>query len=111
VSQFIGQLHAHANCTDYLHEFLELIEQKMLVVEPPDLNKTRRMYCDELSVDLKIKYNRCLSDKTYAFAKAPWCNKQLNAENPLTDAFEVGMEEEAKKVVAEHKERLPLCWN
>jgi hypothetical protein len=34
VSQWIKQLHNHSQCTQYLHELLNLIEGRMLVVEP-----------------------------------------------------------------------------
>lgn len=73
----------------------------MLVVEPPDLNKTRRMYCEELYQALKAKYEKCRADKDYASQKNPWHRRQPNAENPIIDCFELGLDEEAEKVIAE----------
>ncbi|ROW10403.1 hypothetical protein VMCG_01820 [Cytospora schulzeri] len=42
VSTFIDDLHKHERCTEYLHDFLNLIQMEMLVIKPPACNSKEK---------------------------------------------------------------------
>jgi serine/threonine protein kinase len=107
--QFFDKLHTHPNCTEYFHEFLDMIKHNMLVVEPDTVYKTRRMYCEEVSETLKKAYQKCRKDVDYAIKKRPWTSRRLTAE-PLTESVKISMTDEAKEVIAENLRILRPHW-
>lgn len=67
VTEFIHACHSNAKCTQYLHDFLDIIERKMLVI---DLQG--REVCDRLAMDLRRILEDCQSNEDYATKAAPW---------------------------------------
>ncbi|KAK8000984.1 FAD binding domain protein [Apiospora marii] len=70
VVQFIHQLRSHPKCSDYIHNLLDLIYTKMLVIESK--SSERRMACIHVHRELKIMRERCCADAYYATAGNPW---------------------------------------
>ncbi|KAI1739892.1 hypothetical protein F4680DRAFT_448506 [Xylaria scruposa] len=69
VTAFFDRLHEHANCTEYIHEFLMLIQDEMLVLESGDTSHSNRIRTDELSRELSSLYKKCSNQETYATKK------------------------------------------
>jgi len=67
--QFIDNLHRHENCTNFIHDFINLIQQKMLMVDPRE-----RHSCDQVKTALDKVYNKCREDIDYASKRNPWRN-------------------------------------
>lgn len=73
VSRFIDDLHRHARCTEYLHDFLNLIQMEMLVIKPPACNSKEkgRIEVGELVTKLKGMLRES-NDHEYAWTPASW---------------------------------------
>jgi hypothetical protein len=65
--QFIAKLHAHDSCTEYIHDFLTVIEKDMLIVKPDDPAVRGRSSCNEVKAKLHDMLKRCRADASYAF--------------------------------------------
>lgn len=59
--QFIERLHRLPACTKYLHEFLDLIEQEMLVIKPTDPAEKGRISAAALAFRLGAMRKLCTS--------------------------------------------------
>jgi serine/threonine protein kinase len=57
---WITSLHEHRSCSDYIHDFLELIEHHMLVADPKG-----RLTAAALSGKMKEMYSRCQDNPQY----------------------------------------------
>ncbi|KAJ8131727.1 hypothetical protein O1611_g1897 [Lasiodiplodia mahajangana] len=66
VTQSIGEFHSNPRCTQYLHEFLDLIEREMLVMDPTD-----RIKCPQLYERLNRMFERCKNSEGYAMDAMP----------------------------------------
>ncbi|KAJ8120389.1 hypothetical protein ONZ43_g2891 [Nemania bipapillata] len=66
VVMMIAEFHSHPRCTQYLHEFLELIEHGMLVINPEG-----RVKCWRLHERLDAMWKKCQSNKDYAMKPLP----------------------------------------
>jgi serine/threonine protein kinase len=60
VTAWIAGLHKHGNCSDYIRDFLDVIEHHMIVADP-----TGRLTAAALSYKLKEMYRRCQDDPEY----------------------------------------------
>ncbi|KAH7385336.1 kinase-like domain-containing protein [Phaeosphaeria sp. MPI-PUGE-AT-0046c] len=67
VTDFIDDLHRHANCTDFIHELLNMIKEKMLIVE-----SSERKSCEVIWRCLDEMYQKCAADADYAASSNPW---------------------------------------
>lgn len=72
--QFIFSLHSHKLCTEFLHEFLELIRRDMIVVKPKHKG---RINCGELHQRLLDMVDRCKNDTDYASMPVPRSRNDL----------------------------------
>lgn len=75
VKAWISSLHSHERCTEYIHDFLELIENSMLKPDP-----TLRLSAFEISLILERQYNRCKEDHAYYQLGQPWVVKNTSEE-------------------------------
>ncbi|KAK8078884.1 hypothetical protein PG994_002691 [Apiospora phragmitis] len=80
VVQFICELHAHAKCSDYFHDLLNLIFQKMLVVEVASDNK--RIPCYQVYKKLNDMHEKCHTKKEYATMPTPWKSQDITMPVP-----------------------------
>ncbi|KAK8029777.1 hypothetical protein PG993_011068 [Apiospora rasikravindrae] len=70
VVEFIHQLHMHTKCSAFIHDILDLIYTKMLVIEISSSNE--RISCVEVHRELTELYKECCKSKEYATAPKPW---------------------------------------
>jgi hypothetical protein len=89
----IHDFHAHKDCSEIIHEFLDFIHDHMLVVESKDplSMKRKRGSCKEVFKKLDHLYKK-LTDQSYKLTAAPW--EQRNFSIP--DAVEADLHEVAK---------------
>jgi hypothetical protein len=78
LSQTIDQLHRHANCSDFCHEFLNLIQCDMWVVD-----SSKRLECYAVWKRLRKMLNQCRMDKVYAVVGKPWLNAPGSVSQPM----------------------------
>ncbi|KAK3303130.1 kinase-like domain-containing protein [Chaetomium strumarium] len=71
VTNFIKVLHAHRNCSAYLHDFLDLIQTRMLLIESDPVLSDKRITCGELRNRLEGMRAKCDDDPKYASTPAP----------------------------------------
>lgn len=50
--QCIQELREHPNCTEYIRDFLSLVENHVMVVKPQDPNDRGRIEIQELTAEL-----------------------------------------------------------
>ena len=77
-NQFIAELHSHPSCTDYIHDFLHLIQEEMLIVETREPRRYRfnsQQVCARLT-QLEQKYNE---NESYGLPKLEG-NSELESE-------------------------------
>lgn len=65
-------LHAHWACTEYFHEFLQLIADEMLIVKSPNPYEGGRVSIAQVHAKLDKMLKRCHVDTVYASKPAPW---------------------------------------
>ncbi|KAK4247592.1 kinase-like domain-containing protein, partial [Corynascus novoguineensis] len=71
VTEFIKvKLHGHPLCSEYIHDFLDLIEEQMLVIETGDKASSRRIMCGSLHKRLQEMRQKCDNDPAYALTPA-----------------------------------------
>ncbi|KAF2849504.1 hypothetical protein T440DRAFT_398982, partial [Plenodomus tracheiphilus IPT5] len=93
VTKFIDQLHQHRNCTDYLHQLLDIIQHDMLLVD-----STKRKSCAGIRDRLNDMHYECRRNIDYATAASPWCIPRP----PLPCAVELEMTAYARRVSTEN---------
>lgn len=59
MTQLIERLHGLPDCTKYLHEFLDLIEQEMLIIKPTDPAERGRIHAAALAFRLGAMRKLC----------------------------------------------------
>ncbi|ROV94109.1 hypothetical protein VPNG_09347 [Cytospora leucostoma] len=69
---FILDLHAHRACTEYFHEFLDLIAEEMLIVKSPNPEEGGRVSIARAHAKLDKMLKKCRVDTVYASKPAPW---------------------------------------
>ncbi|OAL02957.1 hypothetical protein IQ06DRAFT_375626 [Phaeosphaeriaceae sp. SRC1lsM3a] len=98
VTDFIDHLHRHQKCTDFIHELLNMIKEKMLIVE-----SSERKSCEVIWRCLDEMYQKCAADADYAASSNPW---RIDFESVPTA---VGLEHlEVTKDVEKELKFLPL---
>ncbi|ROW15179.1 hypothetical protein VPNG_03035 [Cytospora leucostoma] len=70
VTKCIEGLHHHPNCTSFFHDFLELIQNEMLIVES-DEPPVKRIKGNELRERVKIFKDRCIRSEGYCMERCP----------------------------------------
>ncbi|KAI1214229.1 kinase-like domain-containing protein [Annulohypoxylon truncatum] len=69
VNKWFAELHRHDRCTDFVHEFLELIQQRMLIVETQSEKRART---HDLVASLKTLRDKALRDERYCLGANPY---------------------------------------
>ncbi|KAI1480139.1 kinase-like domain-containing protein [Daldinia eschscholtzii] len=72
VKDWFAEMHHHDQCTPFVHDFLDLIEQKMLVVES---NCEKRARTGELLERLRSFHRKCLKQGSEDYCYTPRPNK------------------------------------
>ncbi|KAI1456406.1 kinase-like protein [Annulohypoxylon moriforme] len=86
VKKWFDKLHGHNQCAQFVHEFLILIENEMLIVET---NEKKRARTDVLLKELQGFADKCRQDDRYCLRGIPTTRDptaNLIAEGPLNDA-------------------------
>ncbi|KAE8454273.1 hypothetical protein EG329_005198 [Mollisiaceae sp. DMI_Dod_QoI] len=78
VTRFIFDLHCHPSCTEYIHEFLNVIQMDILIIKSPNPKDKGRISCVELNRTLLALLEKCKNDCNYASKPAPWDRNQKN---------------------------------
>jgi serine/threonine protein kinase len=91
--QFIDELHRHTNCTDFLHEFLNIIQNNMLVIESAD-----RASCEEIWRVLNDMHKKCRTNKVYATWQSPWCIER----EPMPRSVGLEMSADAERIIEQN---------
>lgn len=78
VTKFINGLHHNPNCTNYIHDLLNLIQRDMLQVD-----SIQRKRCAEIKKALDGMLEKCI-DPAYASEATPW----VNGNKQTSDGFE-----------------------
>ncbi|ORY58785.1 kinase-like domain-containing protein [Pseudomassariella vexata] len=68
VTKWLAEMHCHKACSQYLHEFLDLIERKMLVVET---KKDKRAKAGYLAQEMRDMHRKCKTDLDYGLKEVP----------------------------------------
>ncbi|KAK3368273.1 hypothetical protein B0H63DRAFT_74217 [Podospora didyma] len=68
VTDFIANLHLHPACTDYIHDFLNLIQEEMLIVETRE-PKRYRFTSQQVCARLTRLEQKCNDNKSYGLPK------------------------------------------
>lgn len=76
VTEFIDELHSHPNVTTYIHEFLDVIQEQMLVIKSPDRQDHGRSTCQEVYSALYKRLEKCKSEIPYTSSPCPWSRLQ-----------------------------------
>ncbi|KAF1832271.1 hypothetical protein BDW02DRAFT_632158 [Decorospora gaudefroyi] len=90
VTDFIDELHQHPSCTDYLHDFLNFIQNNMLVIDSAD-----RASCEEVWRALNNNYAKCCQNESYATQKIPWSIRRKS----MTGSIELPMSVDAEQII------------
>ncbi|KAL9616669.1 MAG: hypothetical protein Q9160_008492 [Pyrenula sp. 1 TL-2023] len=77
VIDFIDKAHSHPACTEFLHEFLNMIQYDMLLVETSGLEKGKRIECGKLHQKLDEMCRKCGNSRGYAMTPAAWNRRSL----------------------------------
>ncbi|KAL1795665.1 hypothetical protein ACET3X_005889 [Alternaria dauci] len=96
VTLFIDELHRHPNCTDYLHDFLNMIQTEMLVVD-----SAQRASCADIWRWLKRMHDDCSQQEGYADERNLWSIKR----EPMPRSFRLKMSRHAERVI---EKNLPM---
>lgn len=90
VSRFIDDLHRHARCTEYLHDFLNLIQMEMLVIKPPACNSKEKGRIEVGGLVAKLKgMLRESNPHGYEWTPASW----NEGRGPVIKAYECDVSE------------------
>jgi hypothetical protein len=100
--QCFAELKEDKNCTEYMFDFLTLIESKMIIVEAKDnpnrgreaRGDAKRIRTEKLKEALDDLYTRCLKNPGYALDPQP---KKINAR--AWTGVEVELNTKAEKVI------------
>ncbi|KAI6762445.1 hypothetical protein HG530_008425 [Fusarium avenaceum] len=107
VEKWILKLHGHQNCSPFLHDVLNIIEQDMLVV----LSKTReRLPSDRLLAKFKKISEDCKEEENY-IKKSPWTHEEIESarerQKKSSVAVEVVPSQIAQALMQDLKKPLP----
>ncbi|KAF4961794.1 hypothetical protein FSARC_10090 [Fusarium sarcochroum] len=68
VTKFIKEAHANPKCSEFIHEFLDIIQDHLLIIET---NGLKRMGCDRLYHRLQEMWKKCKDIHGYAVEARP----------------------------------------
>ncbi|SCO46710.1 uncharacterized protein FFMR_12732 [Fusarium fujikuroi] len=71
VTKFIQDAHANPKCSDFIHDFLDVIQKKLLVVEYHHEGSGKRINSGRLHFLLQKMYIKCKKDPQYAIEARP----------------------------------------
>ncbi|KAM0550683.1 hypothetical protein ACHAPJ_008747 [Fusarium lateritium] len=71
VIEFFESAHANPKCSDFVHEFLDIIQKSLLVVETNDSSSYKRMACGQLHTLLDKMARKCRNKPEYAMKGKP----------------------------------------
>ena len=80
----------------FLHDFLSLIRDRMLVVD-----SKKRDSCENIGRDLKGMLDKCRQDKAYAVQSNPWCDRPALVSHPIR----LSMTPDAERTIQENLPR------
>lgn len=90
-------LHAHPGCTEYFHEFINLVLDKMLIIKSPNPNEKGRATIEQVHNRL-LQLGSSLDGHDYAVKPAPWLRYKDDCKR-IEEAVEVDVEELPKKII------------
>ncbi|KAI1277693.1 hypothetical protein F5Y07DRAFT_398246 [Xylaria sp. FL0933] len=85
VISFFDELHEHVNCTEYIHDFLDLIRDSMLVLETDDTSESNRILAAHLFSQLNRFEERCRDEEMYATERQKRKAKPLDARKTYVE--------------------------
>jgi hypothetical protein len=96
--QFIERLHAHESCSEFLHEFINMITLDMLIVKSNNPDEPGRITSDQVNAKLTAMVKQSEDPKKgpdYVCKPAPWSNPAQNSE----DVVEIDITDSAAEVL------------
>ncbi|POS77582.1 protein kinase [Diaporthe helianthi] len=72
VKKFIRRLHSHQNCSQVIHDFLDMIEKNILVVKTNRPQEAERFEIKQVHQALIPMLERCEKSAEYAISPVPW---------------------------------------
>ncbi|KAL1882794.1 hypothetical protein Daus18300_000432 [Diaporthe australafricana] len=105
VTDFVLGLHAHPECSEYFHDFLDLIMGQMLVVKSPNPSEVRRMNIEAIYPKLLNMLNKCKKNVEYAGASAPW-PRRIDDSKKMEEAVEANVTGVSAEILGQQTLRL-----
>ena len=78
------RLHTHESCTEFLHEFINMIKLDMLIVKSNNPDERGRITSDQVNARLTTMVKKIEDPKKgpdYVYRPAPWCSFSQNSED------------------------------
>ena len=70
--QEFSRLHQHKDCTQYLHDLLDLVQEQMLILESDDPSfSVKRIKSNKLCREIEKFSKECGTDREYCFRGCP----------------------------------------
>jgi hypothetical protein len=92
------RLHTHESCTEFLHEFINMIKLDMLIVKSNNPDEPGRITSDQVNAKLTAMVKQSEDPKKgpdYICRPAPWCSLSQNSE----DVVEIDITDSAPEVL------------
>ena len=67
------QLHEHSSCTEFLHNFINMVHLDMLLIKPKTREEKGRWSSEEVFRRTNEMLERCNAEPDYVCNPAPWC--------------------------------------
>ncbi|KAI2780617.1 kinase-like domain-containing protein [Daldinia loculata] len=83
VTEWVATMHSHPRCTQFLHDFLDLIEQEMLIV---GTESKKRMKTNGLLEKLNELYVKCTRNEDYCTNGVPQQHRRTDTELLIAEA-------------------------
>lgn len=71
VKQFIKRLHSHQKCSQFIHDFLDMVEGNMLVVKTNNPQDMDRFDIKQVHQELAAMLQRCRNNNSYLLSPIP----------------------------------------
>lgn len=107
IRQWIRGLHANPCCTQHLHDFLDFIATKMLIVESSEPVE-KRATAREVLQKLEEMHKNCRRNEAYGLNKVPFPSGGEGGQAGDTDAVIVYLNEGAQKALMHAKKPLRI---
>lgn len=66
----------HQNCSQFFHDFLDMVEEGLLVVKNKDPRVIDRISIQQIHQEFGYMVGRCESDQIYAVKPVPWLSSR-----------------------------------